>query len=477
MRSLFHFRWLLTLVLGLGSLLAAHATHNLGGEISYTPVPATTAGTPRFHVLVRLYLDPTSPAKQETVTLLATRGSCNATSPDAIVSTILKNSNIPGNSLSCSATGTTYNYNTATYETDLDLPVGQWTLGVTLENRAGDIQNIANAVAHNCFLSASLNSALLDSSPRFQSTLLPYVCGSTRQRYSFGAFDADGDSLSYGFILPQEVIGGIVANTNCNTTLSSTYSPHFQLNTNTGELIAVPANVQQGRFEMAAQVNEFRRLNGQWQLIGFVIRDIVYVAYASTNQAPGFTGLVVNGGAARSPDQPIAAQPGQMLRLTLTAADADAGQQLRFSCDAASSTPGLSFTTLNATQAQLIWQVPATLSPGRYVVPIAVIDNGCPQNAAEDRTLVFVVSNTALAARAALPAEATAYPLPFHDQVRFTAGPNQAVLVVDALGRPVARLLSAADGSVQWQPAASLPAGLYLARTADGKTLARLLHD
>ena len=45
------------------------------------------------------------------------------------------------------------------------------------------------------------------------------------------------------------------------------------------------------------------------------------------------------------------------------------------------------------------------------------------------------------------------------------------------MGREVARLTSAADGLVRWQPAAALPAGLYLARSASsGQPLARLLR-
>jgi hypothetical protein len=69
------------------------------------------------------------------------------------------------------------------------------------------------------------------------------------------------------------------------------------------------------------------------------------------------------------------------------------------------------------------------------------------------------------------------YPVPFREQVQFTTAPNQAVILVDALGREVARLTSAPSGLVRWQPAPTLPAGLYLARAAStGQPLARLLR-
>ena len=449
MRSLFHFRWLLTLVLGLGSLLAAHATHNRGGDIAYISIASTTVGVPRYHVVVRLFLDVTSPVKQETITLLASQGGCGAASTSSYSVVLNKGLATPGLWLGC---GTGSPYEVALYETDLDLPTGQWLLSTTLENRATNIVNVSGSINTTLYFNALLDNTLVsqDTSPKFESVLMPNFNGTRVPPYSFSAFDTDGDSLRYDFVTPQQLVGGVISGNVCSQALPSfQLAPYFTLNNSTGALLPATPSGQQGYYVTAVRVSEYRRLAGQWQLIGYVTRDLTYITASSANQAPAFTSLSVNGGAAQSPDQLIMARPGQTLRLVLTAADPDAGQQLRFASEAPNVVPGLSLTTLSSSQVQLTWQVPATLRAGRYAIPVAVLDDGCPTNASQDRTLVFVVSNTALAARAALPAEATAYPLPFHDQVRFTAGPNQAVLVVDALGRPVARLLSAADGSVQ----------------------------
>ncbi|MGI4835552.1 MAG: hypothetical protein ACRYFK_19025 [Janthinobacterium lividum] len=480
MRSLFHVRWLLALVLGLGSFLVAHATHNQGAEIAYKSIAPTTPGVPRYHVLVRLYLDPANRTLATTIALVATQGGCDATGPNkVVVPNILRTQPTPGYAINCGTAGVTLNYYTAIYETDLDLPTGAWVLGVTLENRASDIQNIANAEAHNSFVNAYLNSSLAaqDSSPQFQATLLPYVGGNAAQHYSFSAYDADGDSLSYSYILPREVVAGIEANSTCGSSLSGFYSPQYQLDARTGVLTSTAGTTQQGRFSMSGQVNEYRRLNGQWQLIGFVTRDLTYLAYATTNRPPDFTSLTVNGGAAQPVDQPIAARPGQLLTLTLTAADPDAGQQLTFACASTAIMPGLSLATLSGTQVQLTWQVPATLPPGRYTLPVAVLDDGCPQRTTQERTLLIVVGGQALATRPATNAESQAYPVPFREQVQFLAAPGQAVTLVDALGRVVARLSADASGRVLWQPSAGLPAGLYLARGAGGQALARLLRE
>ncbi|MEJ7662936.1 MAG: hypothetical protein WKG07_26980 [Hymenobacter sp.] len=49
--------------------------------------------------------------------------------------------------------------------------------------------------------------------------------------------------------------------------------------------------MRQGFYAPAARVSEYRRLNGRWQLIGYVGRDIAHIAYTDTNVPPyfGFT--------------------------------------------------------------------------------------------------------------------------------------------------------------------------------------------
>jgi hypothetical protein len=114
---------------------------------------------------------------------------------------------------------------------------------------------------------------------------------------------------------------------------------------------------------------------------------------------------------------------------------------------------------------------------GFYTATIAVFDDGCP-NSTVEQTLYFRVTNRTLATRPATDAATSAYPMPFRDQVQFqTATGGQLVVIVDELGRTITQLHAGADGRVLWQPNASLPAGLYLARGADGRPLARLLHS
>ncbi|RZK20738.1 MAG: hypothetical protein EOO56_12310 [Hymenobacter sp.] len=471
------FRWLAALALWLGPLLAAHATHILGGEITYNTITSTTAGVPRYHILARLYRDTRSVAAGPTVLLTCGRGGCASTTPGSFTVTIPQTQAVASASLGCPGAALFSYEAILLYEADVDLPTGQWTLSLTEPNRVAGIVNLTNSVNSSFYISTYLDNSLAaqNSSPKFLSTLLPYLCNNQLHRYSFSAFDAEGDSLVYQFVQPEESPLG----NGCSNPIAGTLSPHFLLDAATGALTtAATPTVRVGTYSMAVRVTEFRRLNGSWQSIGYVTRDVAYVVILSANQLPYFLGLRLSGAATPQPlGQPVRVQPGQTVALDLDATDPDATQALRFESQAPSVIPGLSLQTTSPTSAKLTWRVPTSMPAGRYTATVAVLDNGCP-NASEEYTFTFGVAAQPLAGRAGQRAEAEAFPTPFREQVQFqTSAGSPAVLIFDALGRVVARLTSAADGRVRWQPAPTLPAGLYLARSADtGQPLARLLR-
>lgn len=472
MRPTIHFRLLAALGLWLSTLLAAHATHIIGGELLYSPVASTTAGVPRYHVTARLQRDVTS-IQQPSIDLICSYNGCAATTPGSFTATLPQTRTAATYRLGCTASPYYYIYEVDVYEVDVDLPRGQWLLSTSFVNRAIDLINVTNSINTGIYLSAYLDNALVsqNASPKFLSTLLPYVPNVEMQRFSFSAFDGEGDSLTYQLVLPQQNFPPAAV---CGTTLpGALLAPHFQLNAATGALTAPAPTAQQGKYALAARVNEYRRVNGDWQLIGYITRDITYVAFSSTNQTPRFTGLALNGAAPTPLSQLIRVQPGQTVTLALTAVDPDAGQVLRFESQSPDVIPGLRFQTTGPTTAQLTWQVPSSLPLGRYTAAVAVLDNGCP-NASEDYTFSFLVTTQPLTTHAEQRIEATAYPMPFREQVQFQAGSAQVVSILDVLGRVVAHLSSPADGRVMWRPAPTLPPGLYIARGANGQLLARL---
>ena len=470
MRIFTPFRWLLALVLVLGNLPGAWASHMLGGDITYAPIASTPVGVPRYHIVVRRFMNFHTDGSL-TTTLTATQGSC-ATPTATFTVQVPRTQTLNGINLACNNMLNVPAYEIAVHEIDLDLPTGEWLLGVTEAARSTGTLNLPNSGSYNFYVSAYVNTGITprSTSPKFESLLLPFVSPSALTPYSFSTFDTDGDSLRYELVPPAA---------SCTQNITATLTPHFGLHTGTGALLPTATTAStQGPYNVTVRVHEYRKLaTNRWALIGYVTRDITYLVVTASNQPPTFTTMQVNGGAAQSLSLPISIVPGQPVTVTLQATDPDAGQTLRFTSLAPSVVPGLSLAQVGTTNSvQLTWQVPTTLPPGRYAIPVAVLDNGCLYNYNDERTLVFVVPSTALATRARAAAT-DVFPVPFREQVQFTTAPNQAVVLIYALGREVAHLTSAANGLVRWQPAATLPAGLYLARSASsGQPLARLLR-
>ncbi|SHI63266.1 Por secretion system C-terminal sorting domain-containing protein [Hymenobacter daecheongensis DSM 21074] len=465
----------------LTTTLQASATHIVGAEISYVPVPNSNPNDFRYYVTARLYRDisgSTTVDFGQTIPLYCRKNGCTAADPGSFTATLTRMSTTQLAYVRCSGASSV---ELQVFSAEVRLYPGSWALSIAEENRTQGIMNLTNSANYGLYADAELNNsaaarALPNTSPVFTSSRLPYICGSQFHRYSFAAFDADGDSLVYRLAAP------LAASTAdpCPRPIPGVASPHFDIRPATGELFTIPFSLTLGIFNVVVRVDEYRRINSQWLKIGSVMRDLTYpVSTNAGNRNPTFTTLTA-GTASQPVGQLIRVSPGQSLSLTLNATDQDAGQTLRFASDAAATIPGVTFQTLSATQARLSWQVPATLPPGRYTIPVAVSDNACPTNGIEAQTLTFLVGSQVLAAHPPQPGlELAAYPMPFREQVRFqlySSGPQQ-IQITDNLGRIVAKLTSQANGTVVWRPAASLAPGLYLARTPDGRQRLRLLRE
>jgi hypothetical protein len=405
------------------------------------------------------------------------------------------------------------------YETVVTLPPGQWTLSTLLENRSFN-NNLVGSSSNSIYLSAFLDNSNgpNNSSPRFNSFILPQPLSAGQPyRYSFSAFEPDGDSLVYRAVQPMAAPQATSGQT-CGFPIAySTYQsgqfqdpgngqlvaypagqfsasfpilsfqavnsvavPQYALNATNGELLTAPVG-QVGDYSVAVRIDEYRRLNGTWTLIGQVTRDIPYVVLnPGTNRNPTISSLQVTGAAAAQPvEQAVVVRPGQSVSLTLTATDPDAGQALQLSSDVAAVVPGASFQVQGPNQGVLTWQVPATLPLGRYTVAVTVADDNCPLNGFEVRTITFLVSNRILATHGGRPQVLSAYPLPFHDRVQFKlpTAAAQTVTITDNLGRLVATLKSHPDGSVEWLPGTAVAAGTYFARPVSGGYVCRLIRQ
>ncbi|WP_460609108.1 hypothetical protein [Hymenobacter terrigena] len=459
----------------LGSFSVAQATHILGAELTYE-YAGTAANPNQYHVTARLFQDLNSPVADVQMELTCGKNGCAATLPGSFTTQLVRTGVVVA-PRACA--NSEFPFQISTLEGMVQLAPARWTLSINCSNRSDGLANVAQSMQMSTYVQAVLDNTtgLTNFSPRFTTAQLLHLTSTQPQHYSLSAFDSEGDSLVYQLVQP---LANPTTAVPCGQPTVGAIAPHFQLNATTGELLTVAGPTQQGRYALAARVDEYRRVGGAWQQIGSITRDMTYLVSVGTNQVPAFTRVAL----ASNPTgqllgQTIRVNPGQTLVLSLTAADPDAGQTLTLGSIVPGIVPGTTFQDLGNGQGQLTWQVPATLPLGHYVLPVTANDNACPAPGFGVVTVPVLVTQQVLATRSRQALAQPPFPVPFQDEVRFqlTGQGRQTVLITDEMGRAVAQLTTAADGSVVWRPATSVAAGLYIARNQSGTQVARLSYN
>lgn len=125
-------------------------------------------------------------------------------------------------------------------------------------------------------------------------TIPPVDNGAINVRYIHnpGAYDPDGDSLAYRLDEPKQAFQRPVNNyrdpnvPEFSTSQESGQTPAlFSINETTGDLVwDAPGTA--GQFNVAFKILEYRKLDGEWVLIGFVVRDMQIIIENSNNRRP-----------------------------------------------------------------------------------------------------------------------------------------------------------------------------------------------
>ncbi|WP_210520249.1 T9SS type A sorting domain-containing protein [Hymenobacter terricola] len=436
--------------------------------------------------------------------------------------------------------GTVTNSEAYTYSVDVTLPpAAHWVLSTSQSARPsttnlaapGDfyLEATLNSLVP---VGGTTGVAIANNSSVASALPVSYIPWNRLSNVSNNAFDADGDSLVYTQESPLEACGTaaayapypqpgglVVISTSplCifQTPTISNYSaavpvyvaydttgtcplktgtPLFHFNASNGSIQLQPARyipsasaVGDNKYAAVVKITEFRRINGSYVQVGTTRRELYFVVYdCGTNTLPRLGPAVTiqtgTGSGSQNVVQPfgriIPVLAGEPVSVLVTASDANAAQTLTLSLDY-NAAPGTTLQNLGGGQARLTFTPPLSLPTGLYRVAVTAEDNACPLKGLDSQVLTFRVTGTALATRTSTALAVAAFPNPFTDQVQFQlATPGvQALTICDYLGRTVATVRSQADGTVRWQPAPGLPAGLYLARTAGSTQTVRLLHN
>ena len=280
--------------------LQVFATHNRAGEITYKWL-----GGLKYQATVTTYTKETAPADRCEITI---DWGDNST-------TVLPRTNGQANG-SCGSIpmgqslGNDAKLNIYIGEHTYQAP-GYYTLSMQDPNRNAGVANIPNSVQTPFYISTLLNvnPALgANSSPSLLNPPLDDGCQNRRYVHNPGAWDPDGDSLSYSLINCRGLNG---------TDIPETYSPNLvqdpvTIDAITGDFIwDVPKSV--GQYNFAMVITEHRKgPNGVWQIIGSVTRDMQLNIYPCANQPPQLM-----------PIGPFCVVVGDNLQFTVQATDPD----------------------------------------------------------------------------------------------------------------------------------------------------------
>lgn len=282
--------------------LFANATHNRAGEITYKWLNGNT-----YEVTITTYTKNSVPADRcelkiewgdtTTETLLRSNGpigtGCQA---PARVGELI------GNDVRKNIYVGTHTYAAA----------GVYILSFEDPNRNLGIANIIQSVNVPFYVQSELVvSSTLGGNNSPQLLNPPIDDGCTRRifKHNPGAFDIDGDSLSYRLVLSRGTDG---------KPITSIYDPaivqdSIKINPINGDLIwDVPKQI--GQFNFAIQIDEWRKdpISGTFVRMGYVTRDLQIDIKGCANNPP-----IIN------PLGPFCVEAGQVLNFDVTATDPD----------------------------------------------------------------------------------------------------------------------------------------------------------
>ena len=293
----------------------ANATHVRAGEITAKRISGSSASALTYEIRLTAYFDivngPGAAEAQNDATI--TIGNVQSSG----VSTVLKAPRILpivniGNSTTMNIYIIRYTFPAA----------GQFRISFETDNRNNNVLNIGPPPTQNLNFYVStileINSNFgLNQTPVLLNAPIDLAAVGQRYIHNPGAFDADGDSLSYRMFVPQRSTAN-GAGTNLDyvdpnrigapgTTEAGASPATFSLNSVTGDLIW-DAPVTKGYYNVAFVVEEWR----DGALIGQIVRDMQIIVEDANNKRPLLTPI---------PD--ICVEAGTLINQVVNATDRD----------------------------------------------------------------------------------------------------------------------------------------------------------
>lgn len=178
---------------------------------------------------------------------------------------------------------------------------GKYLISYREPNRNEGVLNMDNSVNTRFYIETLIDIDPFKGCNNTPQLLIPPIdqaCPGVAFFHNPGAFDPDGDSLSYEMVIPYSDRSLTVANyrnpnelsfyTNPNTAKEDGSGPPvFSIDPITGTITwDSPSSSAIGEYNIAFIVKEWRKIRGVWQQIGFVRRDMQIVTEDCNNERP-----------------------------------------------------------------------------------------------------------------------------------------------------------------------------------------------
>ena len=353
------------------------ATHMSGGEIYWECI-----GTNQFRIRLVVYRDcagiEVDPSYNLQLNSPCGTRTLNVSTPGGVEISQLCDLELPNST--CNG-GTLPGIEQYIYTGTITLPpCDSWTISWTNIYRNNAIVNLTNPGTREMYITGVLNSAdaPCNDSPTFTNTAIPYVCMGYPVSYSYGAVDAEADSLSYSLIGARMVNGNPVPYVAPFTPLEPI--PGLTIDPVSG-LVNFTLNVQ-GNWVVVVLVTQY---DANGNVIGTIMRDMQFVAYPCSNIPPdAATGLVTNltGGAVQTGPRSIQVCESGDFCFDMVISDANVTNVLDAFSNVGLTLPGatFSFTGTNPITATVCWTAAQNTS-GFFPFIVNVDDGACPISA------------------------------------------------------------------------------------------------
>ncbi|WKZ58475.1 MAG: gliding motility-associated C-terminal domain-containing protein [Cyclobacteriaceae bacterium] len=176
---------------------------------------------------------------------------------------------------------------------------GRYVISYVEPNRNGGVLNMANSISTTFYIETQINIDPFFGCNNTPQLLIPPIdraCTGVAFFHNPGAFDPDGDSLSYEFVIPFRNRNETVAQYRDpndqsfyanfpNGNEAGNGPPTFTINPVDGTIIWDAPGLS-GQYNIAFIVVEWRKINGQWFRLGFVRRDMQIIVDDCDNERP-----------------------------------------------------------------------------------------------------------------------------------------------------------------------------------------------